>query len=126
MSRPIAATVLTFLGGLFVILGGIVVAVLGTFLAVLGHFSGLFYLGLLDGLLLFVVAILMAVAPRGHVAWGVLAVVLSIVSLVVALGGFVIGFLLALIGGILAIAWRPSKDPVVTVEARVVPPPPSA
>jgi Family of unknown function (DUF6114) len=125
MSRPIAATVLTFLGGLFVILGGIVVAVLGTVLAVLGHFSGLFYIGLLDGLLLIVVAILMAAAPRGHVAWGVLAVVLSVVSLVVALGGFVIGFLLSLIGGILAIAWRPSKDPVVIVEARVVPPPPS-
>lgn len=126
MARPIAAAVLTFLGGLFVILGGIAIAVIGTVLAVLGHYSGFFFLGLVDGLLLCAVAILMLVAPRGHSAWGVLAIVLAGVSLLVALGGFVVGFLLALIGGLVAIAWRPARADVVTVEARVVPPPPPA
>ncbi|HTW56446.1 MAG TPA: DUF6114 domain-containing protein [Thermoplasmata archaeon] len=124
MGRPVPAIVLTFVGGLFVILGGVFVAALGTVLALLGHSSIIFYLGLLDGLLLLAVAGLMAAVPRAHVVWGVLAIVLSVASLVVALGGFVVGFLLALIGGLLAIAWRPSKAAFVTVGARVVPPPP--
>jgi len=46
------------------------------------------------------------------------------VSLVTALGGFLIGFILTLIGGILALTWKRPFDSPITVQARPAPPPP--
>ena len=46
MARPVAAAVLTIIGGLFIGLGGLVLAVFGTVFAVFFHFySGLFFIG---------------------------------------------------------------------------------
>jgi len=56
--------------------------------------------------------------------FGVLAIVLALLSIPVALGGFVLGFLLTLIGGILALTWKRPPERFITVEARRVPPPP--
>jgi Family of unknown function (DUF6114) len=61
--------------------------------------------------------------PRAHSVFGVLAILFALVSLVVAFGGFLIGFLLTLIGGILALTWKAPTDRFITVEARRVPPP---
>jgi hypothetical protein len=50
--------------------------------------------------------------PGNHTMYGALIVVLAIVSWITAFGGFFIGFLLALIGGILALTYKPAV-PVV-------------
>jgi hypothetical protein len=42
----------------------------------------------------------------------------------VAFGGFLLGFLLALIGGILGWKWKRPVEHVITVQGHVVPPPP--
>jgi len=123
VARPIAAGVLTLLGGFFILLGGVVFALIGAVFAVFGFVSGIFLLGLIVGLVTLLVGVLMLAVPSGHTAWGAIAVVLAIVSLPVALGGFLIGFLLTLIGGLLAFAWKRPVDRVLTVEGRVVPPP---
>jgi hypothetical protein len=115
--------VLTIVGGLFILLGGSLLAVLGIVFALIGFVSGLFFLGLLVGGLTLLVGILMLAFPSGHVTWGVLAIVLAVVSIPFALGGLIIGFLLTLLGGILALAWKPPQEPAVTVGARPVPPP---
>lgn len=48
--------------------------------------------------------------PMSRVFAGVAAILLALVSLVVSnFGGFVIGFLLALLGGALGISWGPSR-----------------
>ncbi|MEW2403235.1 DUF6114 domain-containing protein [Streptomyces sp. NPDC046862] len=50
---------------------------------------------------------------------GVAAILLALVSIPVSnLGGFVIGFLLALIGGAMAVSWAPAKEeqPVVAAQ----------
>ncbi len=126
MARPIAAGALTILGGLFIIAGGLVLAFIGGILAAfLGPFSGLFLLGLAVGFLTFVLGILLILLPFAHTVFGIVVVVLAFVSLPFAFGGFVLGFVLALVGGILAIAWSPPpRSPIVTVESRVVSPPP--
>jgi hypothetical protein len=71
-----------------------------------------------------IVGVLMIAVPRGHTVWGALAIIFALVSWAVALGGLFIGFLLTLIGGILALVWKPLPGGVITVEARSVPPPP--
>lgn len=121
--RPVAAAVLTILGGLFIIGGGLIFAVIGAVFAVLGIVSGIFLLGLLVGLLTLLAGFLMLAVPRGHTAWGILAIVLALASVPVALGGFIVGFLLTLIGGILAIRWKPPVERFMTVEAHPAPPP---
>ena len=65
----------------------------------------------------------MIALPSAHVVWGILAILFALVSIGVALGGFVVGFLLTLIGGILALTWKPPAERFITVEARRVPPP---
>jgi len=125
MPRPVGAAVLTILGGFFILLGGLFFALLGAILAVFGFWSDIFLVGIAVGFLTIIVGFLMLFVPSGHTVWGILAVVFAFVSIVVAtVGGFVIGFLLTLIGGILALAWKAPVQRVFTVEARSVPPPP--
>ena len=115
---------LTIVGGLFILGGGLVFALVGAILSLYGVWSGLFLIGVLVGLLTLIVGVLMIAVPSAHSLWGILALLFAFVSIPFALvGGFVIGFLLTLIGGILALTWRPPATPVVTVAARLVPPP---
>ncbi len=127
MERPIGAAVLTIIGGIFILIGGLLISIIGfLFLAFLGLSSSFFYIGLVIGVLTLVMGALMLVMPSAHVAWGALVIVLAIVSWVFALGGFFLGFLLALIGGILAILWKPAPttpQPYTTTGYTVPPPP---
>ncbi|WP_245958719.1 DUF6114 domain-containing protein [Microbacterium bovistercoris] len=69
-------------------------------------------------LLLGVLAITM---PVHHVFYGVLALVVALYSLIgVNLGGFLIGMILASVGGVLVVAWMPRKHAAVA-EADAVP-----
>ncbi len=127
MARPVAAGVLTVLGGVFIMLGGALLAVIGGVIAaVLHYFSGLFVLGLLFGFVVLLLGILMVTVPAAHTVWGILTVGLALVSIPFSFAGFLVGFFLALLGGILSILWRPPPSPrTITVTARVVPPPPT-
>jgi hypothetical protein len=63
---------------------------------------------LVIGVLLFTLGLTMWYQPVVRVFAGVASILLSLVSLVVSnFGGFLVGFLLALIGGAMAIAWAP-------------------
>ncbi len=128
MARPIGAGVLTIIGGLFILIGGVAFAVIGAaFFVFFGFLTAFFYVGLLVGLLTLLIGVLMLAVPRAHVAWGALAIVLSFVSWPFALGGFFLGFLLALIGGILALVWKDTPAPAVPYDTsgmRVPPAPP--
>jgi|SRR5580658_984099 hypothetical protein len=121
--RPITAGVLTIIGGFFILLGGVIFALLGAVFAIFGVVSGIFLLGLLAGLLTIIMGFLMIVAPSGHTVWGVLAIVLAIVSLPVSFGGLVVGFLLTLIGGVLAVRWKRPAQPWIDGEGRRISPP---
>jgi hypothetical protein len=123
MLRPVAAGVLTIVGGFFILAGGLAFAVAFAIFAVLGFVSGFFLLGLLVGALTILVGILMIVFPSGHSFFGIVAVALALTSILVALGGFIVGFLCALIGGILALRWTRQDERIILAEGRRVPPP---
>jgi Family of unknown function (DUF6114) len=119
---PTAGAILSLVGGIFILLGGLLIAAIGAvFSFILGGLTGLFFVGLLLGILIIVLSVLMFVAPRLKVAWGALVIVLAIVSIpFAALGGFVLGFILCLVGGILAIV---HKAPAPMMGAPMMPPP---
>jgi hypothetical protein len=112
--RPVVAFVLSLIGGLFIIVGGIYGLVLtGSYYY---GYSGVYILfgvlGLVCGVGVVFGAALVYVVPRQRVAWGVVIIVLGVASLFSftggMFGGFFIGMVLAILGGSLAIAWRPS------------------
>ena len=112
--RPTAAFILAFIGGMIILVTGVLVGVIflvvGTYLGgplFLSIFSGL--LSILIGVPIIIGAVMLYVNPKNHAAWGVVVIVFSLASYMTgSLGGFVIGLLLGLIGGILGLAWHPS------------------
>lgn len=65
---------------------------------------------LIIGVLLFVLGLTMWFQAQVRIFAGVASILLALVSLVVSnFGGFLAGFLLALFGGALAVAWAPGK-----------------
>jgi hypothetical protein len=47
--------------------------------------------------------------PVQHELWGTLIIVFSVVSVISFMGGMGIGLLLGIIGGILAVLWKPQE-----------------
>jgi uncharacterized protein DUF6114/zinc ribbon protein len=130
---PSAAFGLTLAGGILILLVGLFVSVIGAaltfFMAGVGGLFGL--LGVVWGVLLIVCAFMLRSNPQNHVTLGVAIILLSLFSWVGAFGGFLIGFVLALIGGILALIWSPTlPSPSGTFGSgstvTMVPPPPPA
>ena len=110
-----AAYILSLIGGIFVLLGGISVIVLGTIFAMftfgigfLGFMAGI--IGMIWGILIIIIAIQLKKDPSNHMTYGILLILFSILSFIGAIGGFFVGFILTLIGGILAIIYNPSPQ----------------
>lgn len=110
---PTAAFVLSIISGIFVIIGTFSTYFLGIPINLFsfGIVAFIAISGIVFGILILAFAFLLTMHPDQHVLYGALIIVFSIISLFSALGGFFIGFLLGLIGGILAIAWRPVPMP---------------
>jgi hypothetical protein len=113
-SYPYTAFTLSLIAGIFVLLGGLIVAVIGavfTFFAFgIGAIIGIF--GIVWGIIIIVGANNLRAHPEQHVTWGVIIMVFSLVSWFGGLGGLLIGFLLGLIGGVIAISWQPSQTTI--------------
>lgn len=100
-----------FWAGLFVAAGALIILVppyanlkLGDMVVSIQTLGGVS--ALLIGSLLAVCAVSLWVAPKFRLAAGIVTVLLSLVALVVTnLGGFLIGTILSLLGGALAVAW---------------------
>jgi hypothetical protein len=137
--KPTAAMVLSIIGGIFILLGGVVFFALASLMQLfIDTIPGLGSLeidpvlllnligalGVVIGLVIIVGGVMMYLRPKSSTVWGVLILVLSIVSLFVASGGFILGFILALIGGILAIVFKPT--PAMPAPAPAAMPPPAA
>jgi len=65
--------------------------------------------GLLVGWLLLVMGLVELLAPSHALVAGAAGVVLSLLSLITALGGFGVGMLLGVIGSSCAVAWKPAR-----------------
>lgn len=121
---PLLASVLTVVGGAFVLAGGLVLWAVGTVLAhVFGLASPLFLVGVLVGAITIGAGGLMAVVPRAARPLGAVALACAVASIPFAFGGLVVGFVLTAIGGAIAVA-RPRHRVVVVHASSSGPSPP--
>lgn len=106
-----------FVGGILVALGGVEMFFSGQL--DLGHLH--VQLGI-EGLqatvipvLLLLLGILAIAMPAHHVFYGVIALAVGLYSLIgVNLGGFIVGMLLSVVGGVLVVAWMAPREAVVS------------
>ena len=116
--KPVMAFVLSVVGGVFILLGAALevwASYLESLLSPPVGFSVPFLLlgviGLVVGFLVILFSVMLFVQPQHHVILGVLILVASLLS-VISYWGFVIGLVLGVVGGVLAIAWTPFRWPV--------------
>ncbi len=108
---PNVAYILSLVGGIIILLVGLLVAAVGAaFTFMIGGFGGLFgLLGIIWAVIIIYSAMQLKSNPSQHVTWGVIIIVFSFISWIGAFGGFFLGFILALVGGILALIWSPPR-----------------
>ncbi len=74
-----------------------------------GNDPMLFYtlsvLGLMLGLLVLFATLMLRYKPANKKAWGTLIIVFSVPSVIMG-GGFIVGFILGIVGGVKAIKWK--------------------
>jgi hypothetical protein len=132
VEKPTAAFILSFVGGIFILLGGGMMTMMGwsTFCGTTGcrnyggmmgpgfgmmgngyawGFSGIFGIGgILFGVVVILGALMLYNNPAQHSTWGLVILIFSALSVLgSAMGGFGIGLILGLIGGVLALTWKP-------------------
>lgn len=111
--HPIAAFILSLLGGVIILLSSFFVIIIGSaitfFIGGVGGYVGIF--GILNAGLVIYCALKLRTTPKMHVTYGSIILIASFTSWFSAIGGFGIGFILALFGGILGIIWKnPYKE----------------
>jgi len=117
LAKPTAPFVLSLIGGILIVLASVFEIAVGAVISQVGFGvgGGTFFLsgllGVVAGVIVLVFGILVYVQPQHHVAYGAIILVFSIVSLLSFFGGFVVGFILGLVGGVLAIAHKPESLP---------------
>jgi len=127
--RPTAAFILSLVAGVFIILGGGMTSLFGYgFMGMMGRngswggmmgpgfgmmgfaFGMMGFLGLIFGAIVIISALMLNSKPQEHTTWGTLILIFSVISIFgSAMGGFGIGLILGIIGGILAITWKPPE-----------------
>jgi len=109
-ARPNAAFALSLVGGALIVLGGVSELILAYTLpniyATVASFYIFGWIGVALGAVVVLFGGLTFVRPQHHVVFGAIVVIASLLS-VVAYWGFVVGLVLGLVGGVLAITWTP-------------------
>lgn len=125
---PKTASILALVGGMFMILGGVVFLGVATFViphlnlsnitipqgmdraSLTGLISGVLTVmggvGLVCGAIVLISATMLLAKVGQWRTWGILILVFSVLSFI-GLGGFVIGAILGIVGGIMALRWKP-------------------
>jgi hypothetical protein len=125
---PKAALIISLVGGIVILLGGILFMFASAFILPLLDYSNvnapprlasasipaivsgvvgvMGAVGLVSGVIVLVSAVILMTNPGQRRNWGVLILVFSVISFL-GLGGFVVGAILGIIGGILALRWSP-------------------
>ncbi|MCW4031953.1 MAG: DUF6114 domain-containing protein [Candidatus Bathyarchaeota archaeon] len=115
--KPEAAFALSLIAGIIFLINGALLGAVGSFIApfipgasetalVTGILSTLMVVGIILGIIVIVAALMLYRNPAQKTMWGIIILVLSIVSVFIG-GGFGIGLILGIIGGILALRWKP-------------------
>ena len=119
------AFILSLIGGIVIVLGGFAslfwTSQEGWLYGMMGHWmmgdfgydSGMMFgfslAALVSGILVIVGAIMLNARPQEHTTWGITVLVFSIVSFI-GMGGFLIGAILGIAGGALALSFKSAQS----------------
>ena len=100
--------ILSLIGGVLILIEGIIIALAGPLIMVIGGDFGLGALlfgvvVIIHGLIIMWLAFALRSNPARHVAYGAGIIIVSVLALVLAGGGFIIGSILGIVGGAWAI-----------------------
>jgi hypothetical protein len=128
VDRPTTAFIISLVAGIFIILGGSMMSLLGYgFMGMMGRYGGfggmmgpgfgmmgfafgmMGILGLVFGVIVIISANMLNSKPNEHSTWGTLILIFSVLSIFGSAGGLGVGLILGIIGGILAITWKPTE-----------------
>ena len=129
--RPTVAVILSIIGGALMLLGGSMAFMMLTyhdegsgmmdgFGGMMGGYrnmmdglgfpyglmGGLMLVSLVSGVLVITGAVMINIHPSQSSTWGIIVLVFSIVSFL-GMGGFLIGAVSGIVGGALALSWKP-------------------
>jgi hypothetical protein len=109
---------LSMIAGILIVCNAVAVGVAGTWFPwifptlpgsennVTVPFVAIAAIGLICGVLVLFGALMLRIKPENMKAWSILIVAFSVPSVVTG-GGFIIGFILGIIGGVKAFRWKP-------------------
>ncbi|WP_258921109.1 DUF6114 domain-containing protein [Heyndrickxia coagulans] len=96
-----------FWGATFTLLSGMIILYVPVQLLEIASAPGsMVSIGLIFGGLIFLIDGMGYFFPKFNMVFGILAIFLSVLSIMGAMGGFFIGTLLGIIGGSLSVSWR--------------------
>jgi hypothetical protein len=129
--RPTVAVILSIIGGALMLLGGSMAFIMLTYydedFGMMNGFGGmmggyrhmmnglgfpydfmsdLMLVSLVSGVLVIIGAVMINIHPSQSSTWGTIMLVFSIFSFL-GMGGFLIGAVLGIVGGVLALSWKP-------------------
>lgn len=129
---PKTGSILALVGGVFMILGGVIFLGVATYViphlnlsnvtvpqgmdraSLPGLISGVLTVmggfGLVCGSIVLVSAAMLLARVGDRRTWGILTLIFSVLSFL-GLGGFIIGAILGIIGGVLVLRWKPPVPP---------------
>jgi hypothetical protein len=79
---------------------------MGNYAGSTGFMAGISIVGLVSGMIMIISAVMLRVHPGEHLIWGTVIIVFSATSFL-GMGGFFIGAILGIIGGALALSFKP-------------------
>jgi len=129
--KPVAPFILSLIAGIFILLGAIVMSmftfgatsVTGTMSGMAGMMLGTYggmsmgmmmgfapaltVLGLASGVVVLLGSAMLYSRPSESQLWGTMILAFSVVSILGGMGGFLVGLILGVASGILALTWKP-------------------
>ncbi len=118
--KPSAAFILSLIAGILILINGVAIGAVRSFIGpyipgmgeralVKSILGTVMMVGIILGVIVIIAAVMLYRNPTQKTMWGIIILVLSIISLFIG-GGFIIGLILGIIGGALALSWKPKAS----------------
>ena len=129
--KPVAPFVLGLIAGIFILLGAIVMSMFAFGIAsmmssnggamsgtmsnmyagmsmgmMMGFAPALTVVGIASGVMVILGSVMVYTHPSESQLWGAIILAFSVVSIIGGMGGFLVGLVLGVVGGVLALTWR--------------------
>ncbi len=130
--KPVAAFILSLLGGIFILLGAFVMSMFafgtGNMMGMMGMMNGTMtgssgvmammmgysfafaIVGLASGALVILGSVMLYNRPSESQIWSAVILAFSLLSILGSMGGFMVGLVMGVLGGTFGLVWKPATS----------------